>query len=99
MLVRYDGSEDSRVIPALGVTVARGEVFECPADVAGRAPSPRWLELQLVDIPAAVAALDHHLRCRLIDELIAEDAGDGLLAQWPWFVEVEAPRRGKGGES
>lgn len=98
MKVRYDGAEDARLIPALGIVVRRGDVFECSPAVAGRAPSRRWLELQLSEIPAAVAALDHGLRVRLIDELIAEDAGEGLLAQWPWFVAVEPAKPGKVGE-
>ena len=34
---------------------------------------------------AAIAALDHEKRCELVDELVDEDAGVGLLAQWPTF--------------
>ncbi len=87
MRIVFTGPEDARVIPGFG-EVERGVPFDCPDGLAGRVPSKRWLELQLVDIPEAIAALDHKKRCLLVNELIGEDAGVGLLAQWPTFDHV-----------
>ncbi len=87
MRIVFTGPEDARVIPGFG-RVERGVPFDCPDGLAGHVPSKRWLDLQLVDIPAAIAALDHKKRCELVDELIAEDPGAGLLAQWPTFDHV-----------
>lgn len=92
MRIVYQGAEDAREIVGLGLIVKRGEAFECPDHIAGHYPDKRWLDLQLVDIPAAIAALDHPLRVQLLDELIECDPGAGLLAQWPSFV-IDAPEQ------
>jgi hypothetical protein len=101
MRLKYEGPIDEVDVPGVG-PVKRGATFECAPAVAGRHPSKRWLDLQLVEIPAAITALDHNLRVQLLDELVKEDCGEGLLAQWPSFVHaapVATKTKPAGGES
>lgn len=94
MRITYQGAEDARDVPEVGRVdangVRRGETVDVPAALAGRHPDKRWLDIQLVDLPAASAAGDLDRAAELQVELATLDAGDGLLAQWPNWVHGEA---------
>jgi len=69
-------------IPGFGRVYA-GQPVDIPAELAGRPPDPR-LEPAMVDLAAAVAAIDHHAAAQLREEIAGLDYGAGLLAQgWP----------------
>jgi len=93
MQVRYIGPFDAVEIDGVPGNVKRGDTFDVPAEVAGRAADPR-LMVAHAEHAAAVAAIDHVNAARLRDEILTLDAGSGLLAQSANFEAVKAAKKG-----
>jgi hypothetical protein len=90
-LLKYVGPHDAVEVIGFG-EVKRGDTLSVPAAVAGRSPSPR-LAVAMVELDAAITAIDHDLAKALREEIIDLDHGDGLLAQPSNWEAVKAPTK------
>jgi hypothetical protein len=70
-------------------SVKPGETIDVPADVAGTPPDPR-IDVAMLELRAAVAAIDHHRAVALREEIAGLDFGSGLLAQSDVWAPAKA---------
>lgn len=92
MQIQYVGPFDAVDLDGVGA-VARNATISVPSELAGRAPSPR-LSAAMLELTAAMEAIDHHGAAALREEIVSLDAGAGLLAQPSNWVPVKASGKG-----
>lgn len=84
----HDEVTDSNERPTW--TCVRGGTVSVTDEQAGRPPTARYLEIQ-AELPLAQGPGDHARRHALVEELLSEDPGCGMLAQYDSWQLATTP--------